>query len=806
MAIEPMGEEWVTTFEVTGEWTPCEAGVRSRTDVREQTRVLVESCQMPVTDYVYGIGAGGHLYPEAHRLFHSKDYGPGDRFELSKLQAAIDAAQPWNVFEDAIGNISKSRNGVRVTSACLFPVWGPLNRLYEPIPTLKDGEVWMNYPENETDFSLIMSVSMPRAHTRPGKRGEHVTTPFTTWHGHPTIARADETVPYSPRSPMWMGVEFDGQLVFAFRDGSISHPFKLPDANAATDFTPFDGGPGSRNFIYFVDCLNRRVREVNRVTPSDPSTWTTRTFVDGFEKPIAICQSGTELYVTDNGDGHIYKIHTTGSKVRVTTTPIPGLFWISPMSDGRLVITTLQHRVYKFDPARPDLPLFDLMNGHPDNVAPKPSGFIVSERWAATAFTGAFIPGEAITAAGLDAATFSGKFLATDGSTLIDIGITIGSTNLISTLTGSVSGATCMATFKQDSSKVWNDSQNPQPALKSSPWVGCSVDQYGTWGPVNEFTVYSQVHGNNVSVWRYQDGVMKFRPVQFGYGECSQGLTKYCHEELHYPWGCEHHPREAAMLTFGSANVGMALVAAKPANYPTEDYYESNLTLHRRAMDILKYGTVAGVPYHVGGVGSDGMTYKGRPSLTSQMTIGGNSGIGCTSDYIAAMTLPEQQAFIQGGFFSSVPRPEIKGQDLYAMMFLINRSSMRFLKQGKVLMDAVKAYCQPMFGQELLPLATQPYAGQPATTNVMDIQVKNGVLTLLGMKYTSGTGYASFVPPTGCVVRVVADKGLPEEEVLGEITYPQTLPLPNWNKPRSLWPVVVSGADPFVYRCRASVA
>lgn len=47
MAIENIDDDWVTTSEVTGEWTPCVSGFQSRTDTREQTRIVTQPCIIP---------------------------------------------------------------------------------------------------------------------------------------------------------------------------------------------------------------------------------------------------------------------------------------------------------------------------------------------------------------------------------------------------------------------------------------------------------------------------------------------------------------------------------------------------------------------------------------------------------------------------------------------------------------------------------------------------------------------------------------------------------------------------------------
>jgi hypothetical protein len=110
------------------------------------------------------------------------------------------------------------------------------------------------------------------------------------------------------------------------------------------------------------------------------------------------------------------------------------------------------------------------------------------------------------------------------------------------------------------------------------------------------------------------------------------------------------------------------------------------------------------------------------------MSDSGWSGIGVTADFICAESFSNQAAFINRGMLGSYPR-RIVGRDLYNVLYFLGRSSQRGFREGKPYFDALKAYCSPMFGQELPQIAQT----LPDSSNdiFMRATVTNGVIKVI---------------------------------------------------------------------------
>jgi hypothetical protein len=319
-------------------------------------------------------------------------------------------------------------------------------------------------------------------------------------------------------------------------------------------------------------------------------------------------------------------------------------------------------------------------------------------------------------------------------------------------------------------------------------WVTVSVDRSGTFGPKDEMTILVGGNGNTTYA-RYQDGVLRFDPLGGSGGYTTIGEVGLCQDPFgHYVWTAEHHPDEALLLVQGTANVFPSLIAARPANYPEFDVYDHGL--FGRGRGILRYGTVNGAQ-----IGT-------KPSFTCQVSEGGWSLLGCTFDMIAEKSFADAAAFVQQGMFGSFPRPEIKGLDLYAILYVIYRSSQRWLREGKALMDALKAFCEPMFGQELPPIP-QRVASNPERDIFIDAVLEGDVIKLKGTKYYYGHPVAL---PDTLTARVVLDKGLPEQQDLGALAASGSLPKPSTTVRRSLFVEAITGvADSWRYFGRATL-
>jgi hypothetical protein len=308
-------------------------------------------------------------------------------------------------------------------------------------------------------------------------------------------------------------------------------------------------------------------------------------------------------------------------------------------------------------------------------------------------------------------------------------------------------------------------------ASQSTGWTTVSVDRNGTFGPADEFAVIVAVGMSNVSFWRLQGGVLKgtkdavIEPTGGGAwgGNASVGNTRWCQDPIgHYPWVAEHHPDEAVLLVQGIANVFPSLIAARPANYPAEDAFD--LTLFDRGREIIRYGVGPGSPYFE------------KPSFTTHISEIGWSLIGATADWIAVKSYADAASFVQQGMFGSFPRPEIKGKDLLAILYVIYRSSQRFLKEGKPLIDGLRAFCAPLLGQELPTIShVLPVDGDLW----LDFVDEGANLRLKASTHSQivATYHASTIP-VGLVVRVFVDEGLPEQQDLGTLASPWVMPKP----------------------------
>jgi hypothetical protein len=343
----------------------------------------------------------------------------------------------------------------------------------------------------------------------------------------------------------------------------------------------------------------------------------------------------------------------------------------------------------------------------------------------------------------------------------------------------------------------------------STGWTTVSVDRNGTFGPADEFAVIVAVGMNNVSFWRMQGGVLKntkdsvIEPTGGGAwgGNASNGNTRWCQDPIgHYPWVAEHHPDEAILLVQGLANVFPSLIAARPANYPTEDAY--NGTMFNRGREVLRYGVGPGHEYFT------------KPSLTAQIAEGGMSLVGCMADRVGKMTYAEFHAFVQAGMLGSFPRPEIRGKALRDLGYYLYRQSQEFLKVGKPLIDGWLAYCAPLLGEEAPDITHRVPGGlvdaagvvlQQITGDVhVDIVTEAGQWKLKFWQHPNQ--YLPATPDPALVMTIKVDDGFPEEQTIGTVSGPTwALPAPALSGVHSRRAVNPTGVPAGKYWGRAGV-
>lgn len=216
-------------------------------------------------------------------------------------------------------------------------------------------------------------------------------------------------------------------------------------------------------------------------------------------------------------------------------------------------------------------------------------------------------------------------------------------------------------------------------------WVQCDVDRNGTCGRKDSILVLSSHGEANTDVYRLicqSEGVWG-KPGTWGYGRgnCSVGYVEHTLDAVgHYPWSANHHPDDGVILFQGFANGQPGyLVAQNPADpWPVfEDHNDEMIDLFWVGRRVIEWG---GDPEFKGTV----------PSFQSIVNWQGGSQLG-SADYIAELPFAEAVAYLRGGMCGTVQRT-ITGDNLKGLMYFIHRSSQRYLREGKSLIDNLFAY------------------------------------------------------------------------------------------------------------------
>jgi hypothetical protein len=309
-------------------------------------------------------------------------------------------------------------------------------------------------------------------------------------------------------------------------------------------------------------------------------------------------------------------------------------------------------------------------------------------------------------------------------------------------------------------------------------WVTVSVDRNGTCGEKDNIAFCSMHMQNNAGIMVRKNGswIPGISYFSYGNGQCTIGKAGNCVDLFgHYPWTAVYSQDSAEMLFEGASDVFPSTVVAHHAGMPVEDAYDHvSFTEGRRIIDEgCGRGTLVG----------------SVPPLTAQMHWQGFSGIGVSADWICQWTFAEQAAFVQKGMLGGFPRPFIKGRDLYKALYFLGRSSLRGFKEGKPYFDGLKAFCTPLFGQEL-PAIAQPNIPNKDADTFVDAVVTGDTVTLKFMDKYNEVRTAT----AGAKFRVVVDEGFGDID-LGTLGAPfhWTLPaLPAGQ--HAIRPLCVAGA------------
>lgn len=580
--------------------------------------------------------------------------GPADWVSPASLPAQI----PWSLFSDGAQTLAPSMNGAAPTDYRKLHVYGMPSGLYVLSPVLVAGKVEHIFPDMGDD-PVAIKARLATYPLRGGPRGQQVMSPYTTWHGH-TRRLEDGSLSTNPNTPAWVGVAWDGSMCFAFRDGSVLIPFKLPIATWCQDFTYHE--PRQLKLFFAADTGAGKVLKVDRNT--SPPTVTE--FASGLGLATSLRSFGGSLYVADNLNRNIWKIDpSTGAKSILCS--LPGVFWLDYTSAGELVAMTQQRQMHKIDVT-----------------------------------TGAIGP------------------------------------DLLASLPAS-----------------------------GQLWVQFEVDRNGTFGERDAIYVIHSHGVGNTDLFQVSSAGVKTAAQMMGFGSlggpAQVGKIANVLDPIgHYPWVVSIHPDEALMAVQGFANNQLALIAAKPAGvtWPVDPPVDN--VSHARGKYLVRNG--CGLGTRIGTV----------PSFTSLINADGGGHLGLSSDYVAEMSYPAAVAFVRAGMGGTWPRDFILGEDMYALLYYLYRNSQRFLREGKPLLDGLRAYCTAANVGTALTALNQTQPNPNGTDWFLEATVTTaGALQVVGAKPIWPTAMLDSV-----VVRIVIDKGRPGEVVIDNIAKPWTAPMP----------------------------
>jgi hypothetical protein len=313
-------------------------------------------------------------------------------------------------------------------------------------------------------------------------------------------------------------------------------------------------------------------------------------------------------------------------------------------------------------------------------------------------------------------------------------------------------------------------------AARLNSWVQVSVDRNGTCGAKDTVYFAGSHFGTNDNIiivkpnQLAQTGTQVFGSVQ---GQMSVGPLLYTMDPFgHYPWSFVVHEDEASIFVEGESDGQPSIWARNAGQFPDFGVYDH--ATFGTGIYIIRTGVDFSQP--IGNV----------PSFTCQMSDSGWSGIGVCADVIAAMPYEEQVAFVQQGMAGSFPRPFLKGRSLYALLYHLNASSLRYLHEGGALLDNLKTYLAPTFGQELPALSPLPYAGVPGSDTF--VEVRGGKVAFMNNVENPK------VVPSSLLVDVFVDEGLPGQQIIRGLSSPWDVIIPSLAPGQhSIRPVVTNG-------------
>lgn len=211
-------------------------------------------------------------------------------------------------------------------------------------------------------------------------------------------------------------------------------------------------------------------------------------------------------------------------------------------------------------------------------------------------------------------------------------------------------------------------------------WVMCEVDRAGTCGLVD--TIWACA-SHNLAIngpWRITpQGRIDRIPGIAGAGRALAGRSTTTVEGFHYGWVVALHPDDGMMLIHGGAQILPIIYAAvsnADTSWPADDNYDHSLAA--RGYSVIRQGA------------SSADRAQQMP-LAASMNAGGGGFVGCTVDHLAEMPFDDALAFVRRGLLSTTPR-QIDDADALPVLYWIARGSQRYVREGRVLMEALKAW------------------------------------------------------------------------------------------------------------------
>ncbi len=294
----------------------------------------------------------------------------------------------------------------------------------------------------------------------------------------------------------------------------------------------------------------------------------------------------------------------------------------------------------------------------------------------------------------------------------------------------------------------------PLQYISQAAWCTVSVDRAGTFGPKDDWCVIrSTGGGGNVNFWDFRNGgaTVLYNTQVFPNASISTvGDLWHCAEpQGHYVWSGEHHPDQGVRLTQGFANSFPGIVRARIPSDAVEEPHDH--ALYRLGRAIIRAGTTAAYQKLTGN------NYI-RPSFTALITDVGHGLLGITADYIAALPFAQAEAFIRSGMGGSVPRPEIDGYDMKAVLYWALKSSQRYLTEGASLISAMFAYIAAKY-PNAAPTQEPIWGSAFSTDTHLRGRYAAGKITVTGEDMYGNVKTIG----SGVIVDVIVDQGRPTE-------------------------------------------